>query len=112
MIEKLIKDYLSQKLNNVNVYPAVPNDPPERFVVFEKTGGGYDDHIKRATIAIQSYDESVFKAASLNDEVIGHMLKMNELPAVSSVKLNSDYKFTDTTRKRNRYQCVFDIYYY
>ncbi|MCQ2087967.1 MAG: hypothetical protein MJZ37_07925 [Bacilli bacterium] len=94
------------------MYPVIPNDPPAKFVVYEKTGGGYDDHINRATIAIQSYDESIFKCASLNDEVKKHMINMVELPEISSVKLNSDYNFTDTTRKRNRYQCVFDIYYY
>lgn len=31
---------------------------------------------------------------------------------IGSVRLNSDYNFTDIEMKRYRYQAVFDIYYY
>ena len=40
---------------------------------------------------------------------------MGELPShpeVASCRLNSDYNFTDTTKKQYRYQAVFDIVYY
>lgn len=112
MIEKIIYDYLVEKLETIKVYPKIPNEPPKQFVVYEKTGGGLKNHIHRATIAIQSYDESLLKTASLNDLVKKHMLNIVVLPQIASIELNSDYNFTDTQRKRDRYQCVFDIYYY
>lgn len=112
MIEKIIYDYLAEKLEPIKIYPNVPEKPPKQFVVYEKTGGGFAEHINRATIAIQSYDESLLKTASLNDQVKKHMFNIIELPEVARIELNSDYNFTDTTRKRDRYQCVFDIYYY
>lgn len=112
MIEKIIYDYLVEKLGSINVYPKIPNNPPNKFIVYEKTAGGMRDHIKRATIAIQSYDDTVFKASELNEIVKEKMLGIVELPQIASIKLNSDYNFTDIQRKRDRYQSVFDIDYY
>ena len=54
----------------------------------------------------------MYNAASLNETVIAEMDGLPALPEVASCRLNSDYNFTDTTKKQYRYQAVFDVVYY
>ena len=111
MIEKTVCDYL----NDVMGLPAFwekPEDMPEEFLIVEKTGGSVSDRIKSATIAIQSYAGSMYRAAEINEAVISAMENLTEMSEVSGVRLNSDYNFTDTTTKQYRYQAVFDITHY
>jgi microsomal dipeptidase-like Zn-dependent dipeptidase len=111
MIEKTVCDYL----NDVMGLPAFwekPEDMPEEFLIVEKTGGRLSDRIKTATIAIQSYAGSMYRAAEINDAVIHAMDHLVEYDGVSRVQLNSDYNYTDTTTKQYRYQAVFDITHY
>lgn len=111
MIEKIVLDYLTAELSPIPVVMEEEKDKPSKFVLIERTGGGEVDHINSATIAIQSYDESLYKAAQLNELVKSKMENIISLPNVSACHLNSDYNYTDTTEKRYRYQAVFDIYY-
>lgn len=112
MIEKIILDYLSQKLD-CPVYPELPEkDIPKRYVFFERTSGGVNNHIKSATIALQSYADSLLEAVKLNEQVKQAMDALIELPNVSRSRLNSDYNYTDTTTKKYRYQAVYDLIYY
>ena len=111
MIEKLILDHLTGE--GVTAYLEIPEGggtPP--FCVIEKTGGGQVNHIRNATVAIQSYGASMYLAASLNEQVIQIMENIVSLPEIASCDLNSDYNFTDTTKKEYRYQAVFDLVYY
>lgn len=89
-----------------------PDSAPERFFLLEKTGGSFEDGIAHATFALQSYGGSLYATAAMNLVGINVMLDAVELDAVSSVSLNSDYNFADTTRKKNRYQAVFNITHY
>ncbi len=111
MIETIVKDYLDAALS-VPVSMEVPENPPASFVVLEKTGGGKENHIKNATLAIQSYAPSMYEAAVLNEAVKAAMDDLVTLDAVSRSALNSDYNFTDTTKKKYRYQAVYDVVYY
>ncbi len=111
MIETVLITYLGAALS-VPVFMEVPADPPASFVVLEKTGGGMENHIQAATVAIQSYGPSLYAAAVLNEEVKGAMLYGATPNGISGVRLNSDYNFTDPTTKRYRYQAVYDITYY
>jgi hypothetical protein len=110
IIEKLICDYLSDKLN-IPVLPEKPKRPYGRMVFVEKTGGR-DGFIKNSTIAIQSYEESLYKAAELNELVKDAMRDMVELNEICRIDLNSDYNWTDTETKEYRYQAVYDIVHY
>lgn len=110
MIEKTVLDYLSDKLT-VPVYMEVPEDVPASYVIIEKTGGGMENQIWTATLAIKSYAASLFNAATLNDAVIDAMLGITDDTNVSKCGLNSDYNFTDTRTKEYRYQAVFDLVY-
>ena len=111
MIEKTIYDHL--KASGLAVYMEIPQGggtPP--FVVVERTGGGEENHIKRCTVAIQSYGATLYKAAELNETVKQAMEGLIQKMSVASCRLNSDYNFTDTTKKLYRYQAVFDIVHY
>lgn len=110
MIEKTILDYLSEKLSCPVVMERNGHTAP--FVLLEKTGSGRTDRINSATIAVQSYGESLYKTAELNEQVkteLNHITE--ELDAVSRCALNSDYNFTDTDTKEYRYQALFDFKY-
>lgn len=122
MIETVLQAYLSNRLPApvFMEYPAPPkgrdeNQPPvdeRKFYILEKTGGGFENQIGYATFALQSYGGSLAQTAAMNNLGVRAMLDAITLDEVSSVTLNSDYNFTDTTRKRNRYQAVFDICHY
>lgn len=111
MIEQIIIDYLNQNLDTP-VYMEVPEDPPESFVIVEKTSGAKENYIQYAMMAFQSYASTLYNAALLNEEVKSAVENMTGLSSISSVQLNSDYNYTDTSTKRYRYQAVYEIYYY
>lgn len=110
MIEKIIIDYLNSALD-VPCFAEVPKNELGSYVVIEKTGGKIENHIRKAIIALQSYAPSLFEAAELNERVIESMQNIITLDSVSRAKLNSEYNYTDTARKRYRYQAVYEITY-
>lgn len=112
MIEKIIYDYLTQKLAPTKVYMEIPSDAPSNFVVVEKTSSSRENLINSATFAFQSYADSMYNASQLNELVKQALDDSVELDAISSAKLNSDYNYTDTTTKHYRYQCVYDFIHY
>ncbi|HEM3191375.1 TPA: hypothetical protein U0879_001950 [Streptococcus suis] len=111
MIEVITLNFLTEHLS-VPVYTEHEEEMPDSCVVFEKTSGGKKNHLNQATLAIQSYGQSLEEAAFLNEEVKQAVEKMVELPSISRVELNSDYNFTDTETKRYRYQAVVDFIYF
>ena len=111
MIEQTILDYLNDTLTE----PCYMEEPEgiDTFVLLEKTGSSLSNYVYSATFAIQSYATSLYEAAELNEKVKAAMLTIaDELNTVSKCSLNSDYNYTDTTKKRYRYQAVFDITHY
>ncbi|HEL2592354.1 TPA: hypothetical protein U1212_001647 [Streptococcus suis] len=111
MIEVITLNFLTEHLS-APVYTEHQEEMPERFAIFEKTSGGKKNHLNQATLAIQSYGQSLEEAAFLNEEVKRAVEKMVVLPSISRVELNSDYNFTDTETKRYRYQAVVDFIYF
>lgn len=113
MIEKIILDYLveSDVLSN-KVFLEAPSNPPEEYLIIEKTGSGRSDCINSATVAIKSVSKkSLYNACYINEQVKAVMLEMPEIKGVYSVKLNTDYVFNNTQTKEYRYQAVFQISY-
>jgi hypothetical protein len=90
----------------------MPEDPTGQFVIIEKTGSSDTNRITKANFAIQSYADTLYEAAALNERVKEAMDSMLELGTISKVELNSDYNFTDTDLKAYRYQAVFVLTYY
>ena len=111
MIEMIIKNFLDTHLS-VSAFLEVEKNMPESYILLEKTGSSKSNHICSATFAFQSYANSMFEAAKLNEELKETVENLVSLDEISSVKLNSDYNFTDTETKKNRYQAVFDIKHY
>lgn len=113
MIEEMILAAI-EAATTVHAYMEVPEDAPTSFCVIERTGGGQRGHEMRdATIAVQSYGETLLEAATLNEAVLN---VMQELPfseaKLVTCQLNSNYNFTDTETRRYRYQAVFDLVYF
>ncbi len=112
MIETILYDFLSNALT-VPVFLEQRNTPKE-YVLIEHTGGSVSEHLKRATIAIQTYGESFYKAASLMDQVVHAMMyEAATKSEIASVTLNSGpYNYTRQETKQYRYQSVFEVFYY
>lgn len=110
MIEKIMLDYLSANLT-VPVFMEEPTEDLTAYVLIEKTGSTETNHIPTATLAFQSYGASLLDAATLNETVKQVVNDAIQLDTISSVRLNSDYNFTDTTAKKYRYQAVFVVTY-
>ena len=68
MIETVILEYLNQNLD-VPVYMERPEKDIGEFVVLEKLGAGRTDHINKATFALQSFGNTLFRAAEINEDV-------------------------------------------
>lgn len=105
MIEEKIIEYLSSLLS-VPVFLEIPEHPPKSYVALDRTGGDMTDRLKHAVFAVQSYAPSLAAAAALNEEV-KQAFENAEFTAI----LNSDYNYTDTTKKEYRYQAIFEFYY-
>lgn len=111
MIEEIIIKHLIDN-GYYNASAEVPDYDCDEYIVVEKTGSNDSNYIKRATVAIQSYSISLYKAACLNEKIKEAMQKLIEKDEISRVKLNSDYNFTDTQKKKYRYQAIYEITYY
>lgn len=110
LIEQVVSDYLEETLE-LPAFPEKPANPPEEYILVEKTGSSVENYINSATVAIQSYAGSLYKAAALNEKVKGAMNGLSVLDEISSSKLNTDYNFTSTDKKQYRYQAVYDLVY-
>lgn len=119
MIETTIKDFLTGALDGVPVFLEMPETPsprhphiPDRFVLIERIGGNKSEQIHTASFALQSYSrESLYEAASLDEQVRDAMDDLDSLENIGAVRLSSNYNFTDTEIKIYRYQAVYDIVY-
>ncbi len=116
MIEAIVKDFLKEK---IEVPVCLTKSDAKSYCLIEKTGSGRrENFLNRATITIQSYGATLQDAAALNDLVKDYMqgngIDKHGISAeteVSSCICDSDYNYTDTTRKEPRYQAVYTLYY-
>lgn len=110
MIETVVRNYLIGSLDT-GVFLEIPEEGTF-FVVIEKTGSSKSDHVCTSTFALQSYADTLYEAASLNERVKEAMEGIIVLDDIIDCQLDSDYNYTDTDTKRYRYQAVFDITHY
>lgn len=111
MIEIILKQYLDNHLS-VPVFLEKHEKTLNSYVLFEKIGSSKRNFLASATFAFQSYGQSMYIAAKVNEEVKRVIENMIELDEIRSIRLNNDYNFTDTTMKEYRYQAIFEINYY
>ena len=112
MIEKIVLDYLNKSLpDGIKAYIERPEgEDPQRYVLVQKTSSTEVNLVESAMIAIQSYAESLYEAASLNETVKAIMRLAPGEKDISAARLNSDYEYNDKARKKYRYQAVYDVY--
>lgn len=119
-IEIIVLQYLLKSGLSVgnHVYAEVPINPPDTYIIIEKTGSSNSNRIRQAMIAVQSVVKrnevkggTLLKALKLNAEVISKMELMAQSENIFRCELNSDYNFTNTQTNEYRYQAVFNIYY-
>lgn len=113
MIELIILEYLRTAMD-VNVYMEEPKgeELPEEYILIEKTGSSESDYVCQSSFAFQSYSDSLYGAARLNMDLINAMDGITSLDSISRAALNGDYNYTDTSKKKYRYQAVYEITYF
>lgn len=110
-VEEFIIEYLSKRLS-VPVYGDVPDlHTVNEFVTVEKIGSSVNNHIYKATVAVQSWSTSRARADALNERVKPVMAAAVELPELSRCQLTNDYNFPALASKRPRYQALFEVTY-
>ena len=109
IIVKLI-DYLESTLD-INVYTEQP-EILTGYILLDQTGCTINEHIKRTTIAIQSYAPTQYEAMQMNEDVKAAMHDFVRDDDVTRVELETDYNFTNTVTKQHRWQAVYHIYHY
>lgn len=113
MIESTILSFLNNAGLDAPLYMEIPENPPEEFYILENTGQSMRDHVRTTTMAVQSYAQSMERAADLAYEIDEIILEtLQELDDVAGVRLNSLYNFTDQSTKQYRYQGVYVVTHY
>ena len=117
MIEVTVLNYLNENLDTpvLMELPEVPSEDyptfPEKLVVIERIATSRTNHVNVVSLAFQSYADSLYEAALLDEQVRSLMDSIVALDEIGGIRLASNYNFTDTRTKRYRYQCVYDIYF-
>lgn len=117
MIELTILDYLQMNID-IPVYLETPLNPPDEYIIVEKTGGGQINRLNQAMVAIQSIvkrtdaeNGSLLRAMKLNATVKSLMEDIIYSANIYRCELNSDYNFTNPETGQYRYQAVFNLFY-
>ena len=96
-----------------HVYAETPVDPPNEYVLIQRTGGGSADYIRQHTIITETISRTdKLTAATLHEEVVEAMLRMADTADVYRCRLNSDYDATRADRKEYKYQALWEITVY
>ena len=112
MIEKIVYDFLKSQEMNVYFEESDRPESVDEYLIISKTSSGGGEFLRNSTIVIKSYAKSLYLAAMLNEHVKNLMKQIIVLDEITKCSLNSDYEYTDTAKKKYRYQAVFDIYHY
>lgn len=112
IIEETVRNHLRERIESIPVYLEIPANPPNEFIAIDKTGGSQRNFLKTATIAVQSHAKSRYRAAVINEEVKAAMQLLPVQDEIAGCHLSSDYNFTNTATKWNRYQAVFEVTHY
>lgn len=113
MIETKLRKYLKDN-TDISVYLEVPENPPDKMIILDKTSGSGKPYMRTAQFAIQSYADTLNDAAELATDVNRLMEILAERdPDISKCELNAGpYPFNDPETKKHRYQAVYDLIYF
>ena len=108
-IEAFTIKYLMEKLKTSRVYAEAPESLDGEYWIIDKTGSSEENQITTTTLALQSCADDKLTASEMNDQGIAAMKAFTDRRGISAVKLITDYNFTNTAKKKYRYQAVFEI---
>lgn len=110
--EQVLFEYLENShIVDAPVWTEVPEDPPARFVVFERTGSrSPEQRLGAVTFTVKSTAPTLYEAVTLNENVKEALRQMPDHADVYGVEIQSDYNSTDTRTKQHRYTTVVIIY--
>lgn len=109
MIETTVKTYLDTALEGIPVYLETPKNTSGTFIVFQLIERGKENLINEATLEFRSYADSKYDAAALDEALREAMDTLNESDITA--KLGGGNDDTDTTLKKYRYRCYYNLYY-
>jgi hypothetical protein len=110
MIETKIREYL---LSNVYtaIYLETPKTMPDECVIFRIIDRSWSNLIDTVTVEINSYAKTKEEAAELDASVRRAMNAFSYEDDISASKLSGGNDANDTTLKRYRYRCFYNITY-
>ena len=112
MIDIILKNHLEGVLD-VPVVMEIPKNPAAEYVLIERTGTRMiQKRVEEATLAIQTYSTTLYKAALLQYLVRDAMNAAEELPEIGSVEVTGMYNYSDDATKQYRYQGVYSVINY
>ena len=110
-IEEIAINYLlAANVVGTDVYAEVPLDPPDKYVLVQRSSGSYQNELRH----IGLYTEvrcrtSKLEAAELHEAVVAAMRSMRDHTPVFRCELVSDYDAALTSTKEYRFQALFEI---
>lgn len=112
MIKKLI-EYLTTYFSQEGLFVGM-EAPSELsgYVLIDQTASSTTNRITTTTVAVQSYGKSLVDALDLNESVKAAMFSFAGENEIASVRLETDYNFTNTATKQYRWQAVYQITHY
>lgn len=110
MIEQTVKEYLDTVLEDVKVFLEIPKQMPDKFIVFQLINRGIENRINEATLEFRSYAPTKYEAALLDEKLRDAMESMHEGTDISC-RLGGGNDDPDTTLKKYRYRCYYNLYY-
>lgn len=111
-IEKIFRQELDALISE-GVYLEEPNPRPTRYVVIEKTNGGeIDRYLYSSMISAFCYADTMEHASDLCETVKRAARTIESNNSICKITLNSDYNYTDTSKKGYRYRALFDVIHY
>jgi len=110
MIETKIREFL---LSNVYtaIYLETPKTMPDECVIFRIIDRSWSNLIDTVTVEINSYGKSKEAAMELDASVRRTMNTFANEDDISASKLSGGNDANDTTLKRYRYRCFYNITY-
>ena len=95
MIEARVIQYLGAS-QAIPVYAERPDNPDAEYLLVERTGKSKDNHVLHATIVIQSYADSLYRAAQISDSVEKLMEGFAALENIESTYLTLKFKISES----------------
>lgn len=112
IIEQKVREHLLGRIEGIEeIRMEVPENPPEKYILIQKTGNRPGSGVENPVVAVQSICRtSKYDAAVLNESVKAAMKDFAEGKRnVFGCSLNTDYDFTNSRTKEYRYQAVFQF---